>query len=51
MLLTYPALLFVIKAVYVYLLIIARPTERCMVVSNWSFVLFLSEWMVDGHIF
>ena len=51
MLSTYPALLVVIKAINVNFLIIPRPTNRCMVVSNWSFVLFLSEWMADGHIF
>ena len=51
MLLTYPALLVVIKAINVNLLIIARPTKRCMVVSYLSFVLFVPEWMADGDIF
>ena len=32
-------------------LIIIRQTKRCILVSNWSFVLFVSEWTTYGHIF
>ena len=32
-------------------LITSRMTKSCMMISNWSFVLFVSKWMSNGDVF